>query len=331
MARSGGIAPLAAAVTAALALTAALLTGCAGPASEPGPAPTSAPTAEPTADDRPLATPILVIAAADVPALLDEGAALIAVGSTLEASQPGYLDGALAVDQDDWHLASDSQAELDDTAGWSQRIGALGIAADRPVVVYDDGELKFASRVRYLLAHFGVEETYLVDGGWPALETVAADHGIATAGSPAAPEPVGFQATITQPPIPVATRDVVAEAVAEGGAVILDVRSPEEFDGARLLPPVTRGGHIPGAVNLPMTELLDPATAPSSLLPIEELREVFAARGIEPGDGVIVYCQDGARSSLVASALVMAGYSHTELYYLSYADWQSDTADPVAQ
>jgi thiosulfate/3-mercaptopyruvate sulfurtransferase len=275
--------------------------------------------------------PSLIVDAADLPAILAQfRPVVLAAKSKLGARSVGYLRGAVLVDEDQWTAASRRQQQLNDLTAWGRRIGALGIEGNRMVIVYDDGELKFASRVRYLLAHLGVSRAVLVNGGWPALAKLVARGVLQRQSAPASPVPQSFPARVTQPPIPVATRADVIRAINQHTATILDVRSPQEYAGTRLLPPVTRGGHVPGAVNLPLPELFV-AGRDNRLMGPSDLAKVFRFHGIDLGRPIIVYCQDGARSSLAALALLEAGYPSVSLYYLSYLDWQSDPMLPIAK
>jgi thiosulfate/3-mercaptopyruvate sulfurtransferase len=197
------------------------------------------------------------------------------------------------------------------------------------VMVYDDGELIFASRIRFLLYHYGVHRTLLVNGGWPALRTLVATGKLSQQPSSSTPGNSTFAVKVTNRPIPMASRNEVAANLHHHGVLLVDVRTPAEYDGAHLLPPVTRGGHIPGAINLPTADLFVPAepnvlmdrTAPTCGLPRHWLL---------PSDRIIIYCHDGARSSLVATALKQSGYPSVGLYYLSYTDWQLDPDLPVS-
>jgi thiosulfate/3-mercaptopyruvate sulfurtransferase len=277
------------------------------------------------------AVPSLVANAQDLPAILAQfNPVVLAVQTKLAARPVGYIRGAVAVDEDQWTTGSISQRHLDDLTMWSRLIGGLGVDAQRMVVVYDDGELKFASRIRYLLAHYGVRRAVLVNGGWQALAPLVQRGPLQ--GQPAATQPVRrpFMARVIEPPIPIVGRADVAHALGQPTTMIIDVRSPQEYAGTLLLPPVTRGGHVPGAINLPFPNLLVPGRANQLMAP-SDLKRVFRSHGIDPAKRIIVYCQDGARSSLVALALVEAQYSSVALYYLSYADWQSDPALPVAK
>ncbi|HEX4303372.1 MAG TPA: rhodanese-like domain-containing protein [Rhizomicrobium sp.] len=270
-------------------------------------------------------TATLIIGAQDVPAFLhDRDPIILAVQSKLAHGQAGYLAGALLLDEDAWTTASRHQAQLDDLHAWGARIGALGIDGKRPVLVYDDGELKFASRVRYLLGHFGVKEALLVNGGWQALAALK----LKFQSGPSAPVPASFAAHIVEPPIPTAPRARVQRDYRSHNVTLIDVRTPAEYDGTDAFPGITRPGHIPGAVNLPIAELFEKTHA-NDLLDPARLADVFAAHRIDRKKTIIFYCQDGARSSLGALAAKEADYPHVELYYLSFLDWQSDPKDPV--
>ncbi|MGH2349060.1 MAG: sulfurtransferase [bacterium] len=277
------------------------------------------------------AGPSLIVDAADLPALLVQFRPMIlAVESKLASHPVGYLRGAVRVDEDQWTADSRTQEQLDTLATWARRIGRLGIDGRRMVVLYDGGDLKFASRIRYLLAHYGVPRAVLVNGGWQALAPLVQRGALQGQPTATLPGAQPFAPAVTQPPIPIATRADVVKAVAQRTALVIDVRSPQEYAGTRLLPPVTRGGHIPDAINLPLPELFVPGRD-SLLRGRSGLANAFRSRGIDPAKPIIVYCQDGARSSLAALALIEAGYSSVSLYYLSYADWQSDPMLPVVK
>lgn len=277
------------------------------------------------------AAPVLIVNASDVPAVLAQFHPIVLAVQTKLAARPvGYLHGAVAVDEDQWTVDSVSQRQLNDLTMWGQIIGGLGIDAQRMVVVYDDGELKFASRIRYLLAHYGVRRAVLVNGGWQALAPLV-QRGVlqsqTTAGQPVR-QP--YQARVIRPPIPMASRVEVVRSRGERTTMLIDVRSPQEYAGTVLFPRITRGGHIPGAINLPLPKLFVPGSTNQLMAPAD-LARVFRTHGVDPSKRIIVYCQDGARSSLAALALIEAHYPSVALYYLSYADWQSDRMLPVVK
>ena len=118
-------------------------------------------------------------------------------------------------------------------------------------------------------------------------------------------------------------RATMNEAADPGGAKLLDTRSPEEFYGQTEMD--HRPGHIPGAVNLPHSEM---AGAEGKLLIDPSLLSGrLAAAGITTQDPVVAYCRSGVRASLSYLAMKQAGYN-VRLYDGSYAEWM-DSGFPV--
>jgi thiosulfate/3-mercaptopyruvate sulfurtransferase len=108
------------------------------------------------------------------------------------------------------------------------------------------------------------------------------------------------------------TRDEIASRLGEPGLNLLDVRTPEEYSGEAGYPSDPRQGHIPGARNVELAELL--ARGP------EDVRELV---GLPQGAEVVAYCHSGARSALAAQILVAAGYDARN-YVGSWQEWSRD-------
>ena len=119
--------------------------------------------------------------------------------------------------------------------------------------------------------------------------------------------------------------DVLAR-VNDPDAVLLDVRSREEFTGERFWPSgategAGRAGRVPGAVWLPIEVVSGEEAA---------LREACAAAGLSPDRHVIVYCTIGNRASLAWSVLTrVLGYPRVSVYYGSWAEWGTALQTPV--
>ncbi len=244
---------------------------------------------------------------------------------------PGFVNDAIAVDVDALTKFSESPGAFDNFAGWAAIFGSLGVSNRSEVIVYDDGEMKFASRVRFLLFYFGVRNTFIVNGGFAALQPLIAAHKL-TATPPGIPVPATFEVSVEDRPIHLVQRQDLAAVLGNPAVTLLDVRTVAEFDGCKLLPGIKRGGHIPGARNLPVEQLLTPQTSDPQFSFLDSppaLFGVFTNFGLQSADRIIVYCQDGAKSSLASTALIDAGFTDVSLYYLSYLDWQDDPADPV--
>lgn len=256
-----------------------------------------------------------IVEAQQLPSVLAQpGVVLLAAASTEEKKPLGFVNNAVLVDEDAWANFSFSADDLVDYPAWSTMIGQLGIDGSSRVFVYDDGELKFASRVRFLLAHFGVADANLVNGGFAAMQPLIASGALKEQSKPSVPVPRTYVAHEEQEPIQMVFRDdVAAEALSDPPtAKLVDVRTPDEFDGKDVIPPDTRGRHIPGAQKLPIEEFFLP-DQPNELMSPMELVGFFASAGLFSDQHIIVYCQDGAKSSLGALAMLNAGFQNFEL------------------
>jgi thiosulfate/3-mercaptopyruvate sulfurtransferase len=113
------------------------------------------------------------------------------------------------------------------------------------------------------------------------------------------------------------TRDELAGRLGDPELVLLDVRTPEEYTGERGAPCDPRQGHIPGARNIDVAELME--------LSAEELRERIAA---PEGAEVIAYCHSGGRSAIACSLLRAVGYDARN-YVGSWHEWSRDESLPA--
>src|SRR5581483_1291965 len=77
----------------------------------------------------------------------------------------GHIPTAAWVDHAAWSKAFGAGQ---DHQAWAQRIGALGIDTDTPVVIYDDASSKDAARIWWILRYWGIQDVRLLNGGWPA-------------------------------------------------------------------------------------------------------------------------------------------------------------------
>ncbi|MGH7813116.1 MAG: sulfurtransferase [Candidatus Binataceae bacterium] len=264
-----------------------------------------------------------------LPGLLKRGGVvLLSAQSKGEVAEAGFVNNAIPIDVDALTTMSEIPGIFSDNAAWDEYIGSFGIDNRSTAIVYDDGELKFASRVRFLLNYFGVRRTLLVNGGFNAMARSISD-GRLTLTSPGTPSTATFDVSIKDQPIHLVDQATVLGVLGNPAVSLADVRTPAEFAGCLLLPGIDRGGHIPGARNLPIEELLTSQSgAESGLIAFLDrpgkLNSTFRQFQLRPNDRIIVYCQDGAKSSLAATALIDAGYKNVSLYYLSYLDWQSN-------
>lgn len=243
----------------------------------------------------------------------------------------GHVPGAVRVDPSDWKRLSLTDDEgLSNAEAWRRRIGALGIESDDAVLVYDDGAMTHAARVWFILQHFGVREIRVLNGGIPMLERairrVEAPGRLTRSTETVDPAPAGFD-----PPdeidrgIGVIGTDRLRAAIDAGKVSVLDARTPREFRGEDQRDN-QRGGHLPGAVNVPHERLLDER---GRLKPADELAGILREAGFERGTPVVTHCQSGGRASLAALAAARAGFGPVVNYYLSFGAWSADSACTV--
>jgi thiosulfate/3-mercaptopyruvate sulfurtransferase len=198
-----------------------------------------------------------------------------------------------------------------DSAFWTKELAAVGVLPTRPVVVVAD-DIRDAARARWLLIYAGQIDVRLLNGGWGAYV--------------AAKLPVSKEATTAKANDwdRIVNRHVLATKEhmlglpnAAPKARIIDTRSAEEY----------AAGHIPGAVRLEWTELLDPNT--KKFKPAEELAKLLMERNIDPAEESCSYCQSGGRAAVVAFALELMGSKKARNYYRSWAEWGTAKDTPI--
>ncbi len=194
---------------------------------------------------------------------------------------------------------------------------AAGVSAERPVVVYDGGTSMAAARAWWLLRYFGHPRVSVLDGGfsgWVAAGGAIERAAVAVEAGDFVPRAGGMPLL-----------DASGAALVAGTGVLLDARAPARFRG-ELEPIDPVAGHIPGAVNLPGTELL---RLEGGFLDAAGLRARFRAAGVRDGVEVGAYCGSGVTAALEVLALSVAGFDGA-LYVGSWSDWIGDPSRPVA-
>ena len=229
---------------------------------------------------------------------------------------PGDRQGGPPVDQGGRH-------PLPDPATFQAAMRRAGVRSDRPVVAYDQGEPGGAARAWWLLGWFGHPDARVLDGGLPAW----AAAGLPLVADVPNPDPGDFTARPGPPgdhPGGRALLDADEAAGLAAAGVLLDARAPARYQG--LEEPVDPvAGHIPGAVNLPMADLL----THRGLVPPATLRQRLAAAGAGENTPVGAYCGSGVVAAHLVLALEAAGVP-AALYAGSWSDWVADPSRPVA-
>ncbi|GAB3281001.1 sulfurtransferase [Parasphingorhabdus pacifica] len=238
----------------------------------------------------------------------------------------GHLPGAVFVDLDAELAAPPGRVgrhplpDPDDLQGVWRR---TGVDHDRTVVVYDGDNGSAAARAWWLLRWSGHPDVKVLDGGYAAWVR----EGLPTTTQVPAPREGNFRVRPGQ--MPVLDAEGAARLAREG--VLLDARAPMRYRGeSEPLDP--RAGHIPGALNAPFAEHINPA---GQWRPAAELAERFTRLGVDSRKRVGAYCGSGVTACSVLLALEYAGISTPEkpaaLYAGSWSNWSNDPKRPVAE
>ncbi|WEJ86936.1 MAG: 3-mercaptopyruvate sulfurtransferase [Klebsiella huaxiensis] len=196
----------------------------------------------------------------------------------------------------------------------------LGVNSDRHLVVYDEGNLFSAPRAWWMLRTFGVEKVSILAGG---LEGWRRDELPLEQSLPELPEG-DFDGRFD--PLVIKRLTDVLLVSHEGSAQIVDARPAGRFNGLVAEPRAgLRSGHIPGALNVPWTELV----INGELKTVDELNEIFARQGVDFERPIIASCGSGVTASVVVLALTTLGVNGVCLYDGSWSEWGARTDLPI--
>ncbi|WP_043340677.1 sulfurtransferase [Belnapia moabensis] len=237
-----------------------------------------------------------------------------------EAHVPGadYFDIDLVADPD-----ATLPHMIPSAARFEKLMGLLGVSNSTRLVFYDQKGLASAARGWWLMRLFGHHQAAVLDGGLPKW----VKEGRPTEGGPPPPRDsaefvADFQAELVRGIGDI--KRIVRQG--GGGALILDARAKARFDGTAPEPrPGLPSGHMPGAANLPFTDLLRPD---QTLLDPAALRERFTAAGVTMERPVVASCGTGVTACILSLGLVQAGFPEPAVYDGSWTEWAGRPETP---
>jgi thiosulfate/3-mercaptopyruvate sulfurtransferase len=259
--------------------------------------------------------------------LNDPKVRLIEVDVDTSAYDTGHIPGAVGFN---WstQLSDQIRRDIPPKDQWEKLLSEAGVWPDMKIVFYGDNNNWFAAFAYWIARMYGHTDVALMNGGRKKWEleqrTLTTDATSVKA--------TRYQAQDVDLSLRAYLRDVNEYVGAPGGKALVDVRSPAEFSGDIIAPPglpetAQRGGHIPGAANIPWGQAVnDDGTFKSRA----ELTDLYASKGITADKDVVAYCRIGERSShtwFVLSQLL--GFPKVRNYDGSWTEWGSVIGAPI--
>jgi thiosulfate/3-mercaptopyruvate sulfurtransferase len=244
------------------------------------------------------------------------------------AYEQGHIPGALLID---WRkdVNKPDVRDIIDAGEFEKLMSRLGISNDTHVILYGDYNNWFATFAFWVFEMYGHQKVQLLNGGrkkW-----------IDSGGELTKEVPAVKPATYKVPKVNYENRvfleDLLKMKIADPNLVLVDVRSPAEYTGEITAPPeypnehAQRGGHIPGAVNIPWGQAIrEDGTFKSA----EELRQLYSSKGVVPDKRVVTYCRIGERASVTWFVLKhLLGYKDVKVYDGSWTEWGNLVRFPI--
>ena len=257
----------------------------------------------------------------------DANVRLVEVDVDTSAYEQGHIAGAVG-----WNWQSQLQQpvrrDLASKEEIEQLLGGSGIGNDNTVILYGDNNNWFAAWAFWQLKYYGHGDVRMMNGGRAKWE--AEGRPLTTD----VPSPAATVYTASEGDQSIrAYRDQVLTLVNAGNIALVDVRSPAEFSGELLAPPTApqegsqRGGHIPGASNIPWGQAV---AEDGSFKSADALRELYGGHGIDGSRETIAYCRIGERSSHTWFVLTqLLGMEDVRNYDGSWTEWGSIVGAPI--
>lgn len=281
------------------------------------------------------------VANASSPAIADEGYVAQAIARNAiiwdvrpaDAYAAGHIAGAVNIGDAPRVLRDENTEDFIATDRIEHILGAAGLDPTREIIVYGSRGSWMPYFGQYTVRYFGGENVRVYHEGIEGW--VAAGRAISRETSTAAP----LVLKLAIAPNVAATTKEVVERLHDPNVQIVDARTLQEFAGEDIR--AIRGGHIPGAVNIPYEQnWVDPETpaklsrkqvtsnAGMSLKSTADLKRLYAK--LDPGKETIVYCQSGARASETAGVLQELGFTKVKVYDSSWLGY-GNTLDAPAE
>lgn len=228
----------------------------------------------------------------------------------------GRIPGALRFDIDAVKdTASPLPHMLPRPEAFAATVGGMGIGDGMRIVVYDGLGMFSAPRVRWTFKTFGAKDVVILEGGFPKWQ---AEGRAIEEGPPRSRAARPFTARLDHSAV--ADAEDVSRALSNGTIQIVDARPGDRFRGEAAEPRAgVRSGHMPGALNVPVTAIMEKGELKSP----EAIAAAFAEAGVDLDKPLITSCGSGVTAAILSAALETIGKPGRALYDGSWAEWGS--------
>lgn len=239
----------------------------------------------------------------------------------------GHIPGAVLFD---WQrdIIDSRKRDVISKEDLEKSLQRIGVNNDTTIIVYGDFKNWFATFAFWIFKYYGAQDVRLMNGSrkkWlEEVRPISLDIPSYPRGN--------FKASDPDKSIRAFMNDV-KEIINSQGKILVDVRTNDEYNGKTLAPTEyspeygQMGGHIPGAVNVPWSKMVN---EDGTLKSADELKKLYESLNVTPDKEVITYCGIGERASYTWFVLkYLLGYPNVKTYDGSWLEWGNTMGNPI--
>ncbi|MFW6280667.1 MAG: sulfurtransferase [Halanaerobium sp.] len=270
-------------------------------------------------EDRGYANPDALISADELNEIIDRDDVVVVDNRGKVKYTASHISGAILIEKGEMKADGGMRLSKED---FEKLFSEKGIKNGDTIVVYDDQGDLYSAWLWWLAKIYGNDNVRMLDGGYQAWTEAGYDTKMFGDSLPES----NYEAEDLDEDL-LATKEYVLDAIEDENIIIQDTRAEEEYKGDKLLSGAERKGKIPTSIWLEWSDALDENDYFKSA---DELKELFAERGITDGEEVVTYCQSAVRSSHAMFTLTqLIGYENVRNYDGSWIEWSKDESLPI--
>ncbi len=260
-----------------------------------------------------------LLVSADVLETILEAPGVVIIDARASGYDVSHIPGAISMK---WNDYVDADSTLNSLSTLEAQLGALGLNRNMTIIIYDDTLTSWGSagRIFWMLEYLGCTDVHILNGGWD----VWVAEGRQTESSVNTLPANTFIAAVKSSYL--MEKDRILKNLDNENFVVIDPREDEEYNGWTLYGE-TRGGHIPGAININYQWFYNNDN--NTIRDYNSLKEMFESYNITTDKTVTSYCTAGIRSGLVYFTLRLMGYKDISNYDGSMYEWSADASCPM--